>query len=316
MVCSELVHETVLLEEAVYALSVGSQDFVVDCTFGRGGHSAAILERLGPQGRLLALDRDYEAFGSAQAKRLAQDERFEIAHVPFSELGNQVKSRGVDGEVASILFDLGVSSPQLDDPDRGFSFMRDGPLDMRMNKLAGQTAADWVNTAAEGELARVFRIYGEERFSKRIARAISDYRKSCEFKSTGELSKVIDLAIPFREKGKHPATRCFQAIRIFLNRELEELEEALDQAVSLLRPGGRLAVISFHSLEDRIVKRFIRSEERGEGGSAESFIYGGSSRNSGRLIKVGKAIFPSAHEVERNPRARSAVLRVAERVKS
>lgn len=314
MVISELVHETVLLNEAVDALLVESQHFVVDCTFGRGGHSAAILERLGPQGRLLALDRDYDAVMSDQAQRLAQDKRFEIAHVPFSEMADQVKGRGVDGGVASILFDLGVSSPQVDDPGRGFSFMRDGPLDMRMNKLAGVTAAEWVNTVAEDELARVFRVYGEERFSKRVARAVIEYRKSGQFKSTGELAKVIDSAIPFREKGKHPATRCFQAIRIFLNRELEELEMALDQAVSVLRPGGRLAVISFHSLEDRIVKRFIRSEERGDGGGADHFIYGGSDRNSGRLRKVGKAVFPTISEVERNPRARSAVLRVAERV--
>ena len=198
MASGGLVHETVLLNEAVNALEVGSQDFVVDCTFGRGGHSAAILERLGPEGRLLALDRDYDAFMSDQAQRLAKDERFEIAHVPFSELADQVKGRGVDGGVASILFDLGVSSPQIDDPDRGFSFMRDGPLDMRMNKLAGPTAAEWVNTAAEEDLARVFRVYGEERFSKRIARAVFEYRKSSQFKSTGELSKVIDSAIPFR----------------------------------------------------------------------------------------------------------------------
>lgn len=306
-----LKHATVLLNEAVDGLVLGPDAFVVDCTFGRGGHSRRILEVLGPGGRLLALDKDADAIAWARSSGLLDDPRFEIEHASFAELGSVVGERARVGGVSGILMDLGVSSPQLDDAGRGFSFMRDGPLDMRMNTAQGKTAAQWLAHVSEDELARVLRDYGEERFSGRIARAIVAACSRGALETTGQLARLIEETLPFREKGKHPATRSFQAIRIAVNQELEDLESGLKQAMDVLQPGGRLAVISFHSLEDRRVKRFMRDHEYAAGPDERSVITG--VREPGLLKRVGKAIMPGAVEIRENPRARSAVLRVAER---
>ena len=304
-------HESVLLEEAIAGLALTPDAFVVDCTFGRGGHSRGILSRLGPQGHLLALDKDTIAIDSGEATNLRADPRFEIDHASFAELKSRLAMRGKVGEVSGVLMDLGVSSPQLDDAQRGFSFMRDGPLDMRMNTAEGETAAEWLATVSQNELSSVLREYGEERFSGRIARSIVSFRTEKSIETTGQLARIIEDSIPFREKGKHPATRSFQAIRIWINRELDDLELGLQQAMEVLRPGGRLAVISFHSLEDRRVKRFMRDHEHAAGVDERCVITG--VRQPGKLRRVGKAIMPGDAEVRANPRARSAVLRVAER---
>lgn len=306
-----LKHATVLLHEAVDGLALSPDAFVVDCTFGRGGHSRLILDRLGPEGRLLALDKDFEAIASARASGLLDDPRFGIEHASFAELKAVLGRKGQAGRVSGVLMDLGVSSPQLDDASRGFSFMRDGPLDMRMDTGQGDTAAEWLAGVSEGELARALRDYGEERFAGRIARAIVAFRDRGGLETTGQLARLIEDTIPFREKGKHPATRSFQAIRIGVNRELEELDAALQQAIEVLQPGGRLAVISFHSLEDRRVKRFMRDHEHAVGPDERCVITG--VRQPGLLKRVGKAIMPGIAEVRGNPRARSAVLRVAEK---
>ncbi|MDD5365751.1 MAG: 16S rRNA (cytosine(1402)-N(4))-methyltransferase RsmH [Gallionellaceae bacterium] len=301
-------HVTVLLEEAVHGLGVKPDGIYVDATFGRGGHSRAILARLGESGRLLALDRDMEAVAAGLAWT---DARFSVAHAPFSRLAEVVRDNGV--EVADgILFDLGISSPQIDTPERGFSFRHQAPLDMRMDTSHGVSAADWLNQAPEEEIARVVRDYGEERFAKSVARAIVAARTLLPITTTRRLAEIVAGAVRTRERGQDPATRTFQAVRIHVNRELEELAEALPRAVDLLRPGGRLAVISFHSLEDRIVKRFMRGEAKGEELPPEIPVQA-SQIPEGRLRLVGRAIRPSAAEVARNPRARSAVLRVAER---
>lgn len=303
-------HRPVLLAEAVAGLAVQPGALVIDATFGRGGHSAAILRAMGPEGRLLALDRDAAAVGSPEAMQLREDPRFELERANFSRLGALAESYGWSGRITGILFDLGVSSPQLDDAARGFSFLRNGPLDMRMDTDRGPTARDWLAVASEAELVAVLRDFGEERFARRIARAICQYRvQHGPLSMTTELADLIERVVPYREHGRHPATRSFQAIRIFLNGELTELEAGLRQAVEVLAPGGRLVVIAFHSLEDRIVKRFMRAEERGQPGPPRWPVSG-----SGRLRRIGKAVRPGPEEAESNPRARSAVLRIAERL--
>ena len=305
-------HVSVLLTESVEALRLQPDDFAVDCTFGRGGHSRLLLEQLGPLGRLLAIDKDPQAVESKEAMALREGGRFEIRHGTFASLAQEIESLGWMGKVAGVLMDLGVSSPQLDEADRGFSFMREGPLDMRMDSSAGETAAEWLNRVAEAELANVLWKWGEERFSRRIAAAIVAKRREKPLQTTRELAGLIEAVVPSREIGKHPATRSFQAIRIAVNHELEDLEATLDQALEVLKPGGRLAVISFHSLEDRIVKRFIRDQARGwSQGQAPHPM---AAPPVSRIKKVGKALMPRPEEIAVNPRARSAVLRIAEKV--
>jgi len=301
-------HVSVLLEGAVDALKLRSDGVYVDATFGRGGHSRLILSRLGAGGRLLALDRDPAAVASARTWR---DDRFEVAHMPFSRLAEALRERGIDA-VDGVLFDLGVSSPQLDEAARGFSFRHDAALDMRMDTSAGMTAADWLNQAPEEEIARVVRDYGEERFARQVARAVVAERARAPLTSTRQLAVLVAGAVRTRERGQDPATRTFQAVRIFINGELEEIEAALPRAVDCLRPGGRLVVISFHSLEDRMVKRFMRGEAEGEKLPPEIPVTADRLR-PGRLTLIGRAVRPDADECARNPRARSAVMRVAER---
>lgn len=300
-------HISVLLEESVDALSIKADGFYVDGTFGRGGHSRAVLDRLNESGRLLAFDKDPEAIAHAE-REFGDDVRFEIVHDSFATLSEVVEARDQMGQVDGVLLDLGVSSPQLDEAERGFSFLRDGPLDMRMDVTRGESAADWLNKARQDDIADVLWTYGEERFRGRIARAIVEYRQKSPLARTAELAKLIDDAVPTREKNKHPATRSFQAIRIHVNKELLDLENGLQQAVTVLRGGGRLSVISFHSLEDRIVKRFMRDEARGEPAG-----FGRSTAVLPRLALVGKAQKAGEQELSLNTRARSAVLRVAER---
>jgi len=301
-----------LLEEAVDGLCLKSGDIVVDCTFGRGGHSRRILEIIGKCGRLLAFDKDLEAINSPEASALSVDGRLMLVHTSFSDLKMQVDRLGFSGRVSGILMDLGISSPQLDQGDRGFSFLKDGPLDMRINESAGQTAADWLAVVSELELREVLFRYGEERNARKIAKEIILRRDSSPLKTTGELARLIERCTPTRERGKHPATRSFQAIRIHINRELLELEECMPQAVDVLRPGGRLAVIAFHSLEDRIVKRFMRDAERGC--SPEQARQKFESAGRVRLKRIGRAVKPGERELMTNVRSRSAVLRIAEKV--
>jgi len=302
-------HAPVLRDAALDALAVRADGFYVDATFGRGGHAGAILGRLGEKGRLLAIDRDPDAI-TAAARRYGADPRAAFAAARFSELSRLVAGRAADG----ILFDLGVSSPQLDDPGRGFSFLRDGPLDMRMDPRHGESAAEWLARATEREITTVISRYGEERHARRIARAIVEARSKAPVTTTGRLATIIAAAVPGREAGRHPATRSFQALRIQVNNELEEIERALPQAVAALAPGGRLVVISFHSLEDRIVKRFMRGASREDPAWAGLPEVPPQARPSLRLL--GRAVFADAAEVGRNPRARSAVLRAAERLAS
>ncbi|QDX28928.1 16S rRNA (cytosine(1402)-N(4))-methyltransferase RsmH [Dickeya poaceiphila] len=307
-------HTTVLLDEAVNGLNIRSNGVYIDGTFGRGGHSRLILSRLGPEGRLLAIDRDPQA---VEVANTIDDARFSIIHGPFSELAEYVEERGLTGKIDGILLDLGVSSPQLDDPERGFSFMRDGPLDMRMDPTRGQSAAEWLMKAEAEDIAWVLKTFGEERFAKRIARAIVERNRIDPLTRTKALAELIAAASPIREKYKHPATRSFQAIRIYINSELEEIERALDGALKVLAPEGRLSVISFHSLEDRIVKRFIRQHSRGPQVPAGLPLTEAQLRSQGgqTLKSVGK-MMPPDDEVADNPRARSSVLRFAERLPS
>jgi 16S rRNA (cytosine1402-N4)-methyltransferase len=302
-------HVPVLAQEAVAALAICSDGVYVDATFGRGGHSRQILGRLGPQGRLIALDRDPDAM---RAGAVLQDPRLTLVQSAFSLLGAVLDGLGV-ARVNGILLDIGVSSPQLDDATRGFSFRFDAPLDMRMDPGSGMSATDWLATAAEGEINEVIRTYGEERFAKSIARAIVAARQKEAIRTTGQLANLIAATVKRREPGQHPATRSFQAIRIHINRELEELSAVLPQCVDRLQAGGRLVVISFHSLEDRIVKRFMRDEAMGEQAPARLPIPAAMLK-PGRLKRVGRAQHATDAEVAANPRARSAVLRVAERV--
>lgn len=252
-------HFTVLLDEAVNGLNIRPDGIYIDGTFGRGGHSRLILSQFGEEGRLLAIDRDPQAIAVAKT---IDDPRFSIIHGPFSALGEYVADRDLIGKIDGILLDLGVSSPQLDDAERGFSFMRDGPLDMRMDPTRGQSAAEWLQTAEEADIAWVLKTYGEERFAKRIARAIVEHNREQPMTRTKELAEVVAAATPVKDKFKHPATRTFQAVRIWVNSELEEIEQALKSSLHVLA-GGRLSIISFHSLEDRIVKRFMRENSRG-----------------------------------------------------
>jgi len=304
-------HQPVLLQEVLQGLAVRPDGVYVDGTFGRGGHAGAILARLGPQGRLLAMDKDPAAVESAE-RQFGGDPRFEIEQGAFTMLNRMLAERELSGHVNGLLLDLGVSSPQLDDAARGFSFSTSGPLDMRMNPDAGISAAQWLESAGEQDITQVLKTYGEERFARRIARAIVKAREAGPLRTTGQLAEIIAAAVPVREPGKHPATRSFQAIRIFINHELDDLREVLAQVPDMLAPHGRLAVISFHSLEDRIVKRFIRDAYRGEAPPPEFPLAGMDYRPS--LRPVGKAIHPAPAEVSANPRARSAVLRVAERL--
>ncbi len=305
-------HVTVLLAEAVTALAVKPDGVYVDGTFGRGGHSRAILAQLGPAGRLIAFDRDPRAIAAGQA---LGDTRLTLVHEPFSELANALADLGVE-QVDGVLFDLGVSSPQLDEAERGFSFRFDAPLDMRMDTSRGETAADWLARASIKEITEVLREYGEERFAHEIAKAIVALRDGEDQQSvatTRQLATLVAETVRTREPGQHPATRSFQAIRIHVNRELEELSLVLPQAMKILASGGRLAVISFHSLEDRIVKRFLQHEAKPDNLSSRLPLRADQLPQP-RVRLLGKPVRPSGEEVTANPRSRSAVLRVAEKV--
>jgi 16S rRNA (cytosine1402-N4)-methyltransferase len=302
-------HTTVLLREAIDALVTSPSGTYVDGTFGRGGHSRLLLERLAPTGRLVALDRDPAAVAAASAGATRVDDpRFSIHHANFADMPTLLASLGID-KVDGVLLDLGVSSPQIDDPARGFSFRFDGPLDMRMDPTRGESAADFLARADERTLAEVIRDYGEERFAVQIAKAVVARREGGHpVRTTAELSQLVARAVRTREAGQDPATRTFQALRIFVNAELEALEQALTVALALLKPQGRLAVIAFHSLEDRIVKTFIARESRSEFDRRAPF----AAPRPVRLNAIAR-IKPSAQEIAGNPRARSAILRVAER---
>lgn len=306
----EYQHRPVLLEEVVEALNIRPDGKYLDGTFGRGGHSRAILARLSGIGCLFALDRDPEALAAGEMLKQS-DLRFRIAQGNYAEMERYVHEWGVEEGLDGILLDLGVSSPQLDDPERGFSFMGEGPLDMRMNPLQGVSAKEWLAEAPERELTRVFWEFGEERFARRIARSIVMTRQKQRLETTGQLARLIENTIGRREKNKHPATRCFQAIRIYINDELTQLAKGLEEAIRLLRPGGRLVVISFHSLEDRLVKRTMREAAR-PGQVRRNIPQHPDSRSV--LKPIGNAIRPSATELSVNPRARSAVMRVAEKL--
>ncbi|WP_226665769.1 16S rRNA (cytosine(1402)-N(4))-methyltransferase RsmH [Microbulbifer aggregans] len=306
---SQELHRSVLLREAVDALVVDPGGFYIDGTFGRGGHSALILESLNGDGQLLAVDKDPQAIAYAN-ERFAGEARFQIWHGSFADMDQAAAEKA--GEVSGILLDLGVSSPQLDQAERGFSFLNDGPLDMRMDTSRGMSAADWVNSESEGELARVFKEYGEERFARRMAAAIVRRRVEQPFERTLDLAEVVKAANPAWEKGKHPATRVFQAIRIHVNGELDDLQLALEKSLALLKPGGRLVVISFHSLEDRMVKRFIREQERGP--QLPRGLPVMDSQIHKTLRSIGKAAKAGGTEVGDNVRSRSAVMRVAEKL--
>jgi 16S rRNA (cytosine1402-N4)-methyltransferase len=302
----------VLLAEVLEHLSVREGGVYVDGTFGRGGHTRAILSRLGTEGRLLAIDRDPEAVAAGHGMAQA-DLRLTLVHAEFSRLGELVRAQGWEGRVDGILLDLGVSSPQLDTPARGFSFLQDGPLDMRMNPQShGPSAAQWLAKARETEIVQVFQDLGEERFARRIARAIVQARKECSIESTGRLAEIVAAANPAWEKDKHPATRSFQAIRMYINRELDELVSGLEQALQVLEVSGRLLVISFHSLEDRLVKRMFKQGARGGVVPPGVPVFAAEMRP--RLRLPVSAIRPGCGEVAVNPRARSAVLRVAEKL--
>jgi 16S rRNA (cytosine1402-N4)-methyltransferase len=305
------LHTPVLRDEVLEGLAVRSDGCYCDATFGRGGHTAEILAALGASGRVIAIDRDPEAVAAGR-RRFAGEPRLTLIRGSFGRLDELVRATGFKGKLNGVLMDLGVSSPQLDEARRGFSFMQDGPLDMRMDNETGQSAAHWLTHAGEGEIARVLRSLGEERFARRIARSLVAAREAAPIETTAQLARIVADAVPTREPGKHPATRTFQAIRIHVNGELEELEAALPQAVELLASGGRLCVISFHSLEDRLVKRFIRREAQGDP------VYAGLPQipphARPRLVRVGRAIRPQAVEIERNPRSRSSIMRIAERV--
>ena len=306
-----LQHTPVLLDEVLDALNVRTGGCYLDATFGRGGHTAAILERVGKDGRVIAFDRDPDAIAAGR-ERFGSDARLTLVNSPFSQLAAVVTQLGLRGELDGVLLDLGVSSPQLDDATRGFSFTQDGPLDMRMNNASGMTAADWLARAPESEISRVIHEYGEERFARRIARSIVDVRVTTPITRTSQLAEIVAAAVRTREPGKHPATRTFQAIRIYINRELQEIDEALAGTLNVLKIGGRLAVISFHSLEDTRVKRFMQKH------SQEDPVFAGlpevPAHARPKLRRVGKAIHPSEAEIQRNPRSRSSILRVAERI--
>jgi 16S rRNA (cytosine1402-N4)-methyltransferase len=304
-------HQPVLLHEAVDALAIRPDGIYVDATFGRGGHSELILRKLGASGRLVALDRDPDAIRSA-ATVIGDDPRFSIVHTSFDALEDVAVKLGIKGEIDGVLLDLGVSSPQLQDAQRGFSFMHNGPLDMRMNPDDELTAAAWLAEASQQQIKQVLSEYGEERFSGRIATAIVAQRQQMPLMTTSQLVELIERAVPRKDPGKHPATRTFQAIRIRINQELQQLSAVLEQALSILGKGGRLSVVSFHSLEDRIVKRFLRDHSRVD--TLPKGVPVMASQLQQPLLRlVGKAVTPSREEIRENPRARSSRLRVAEK---
>jgi len=303
-------HITVLLNEAVDGLGIKPDGIYIDGTYGRGGHSCLVLEKLGSNGRLIALDRDTQA--AASASKLSCDQRFEFFHQNFADVVTLLAHKDLVGKIDGILLDLGVSSPQLDQAERGFSFSKDGPLDMRMDTSQGQSAAEWLAVAEVDEIRHVLKTYGEEKFATRIARAIVEKRQQMPISSTLQLAKIVDQACPVKDKFKHPATRSFQAIRIFINDELGELEKTLALAQSILAKGGRLSVISFHSLEDRMVKRFIKQKARGDDYPKGLPIL--ESQLNREFKPIGKAIRASEAEIAVNARSRSAVLRVAEKL--
>ncbi|HHF0195043.1 TPA: 16S rRNA (cytosine(1402)-N(4))-methyltransferase RsmH [Haemophilus influenzae] len=310
-------HITVLLHEAVNGLALKENGIYIDGTFGRGGHSRFILSQLSSNGRLIAVDRDPRAI--AEAHKI-QDLRFQIEHNSFSHIPEICDKLNLVGKIDGILLDLGVSSPQLDEAERGFSFMKDGPLDMRMDTTQGLSAEEWLKQVSIEDLTWVLKTFGEERFAKRIATAIVDFNKSAvkngtEFLSrTSQLAELISQAVPFKDKHKHPATRSFQAIRIFINSELDELESLLNSALDMLAPEGRLSIISFHSLEDRMVKHFMKKQSKGEDIPKGLPLREDQIQRDQKLRIIGKAIQPSDAEIQVNPRSRSAILRVAERI--
>lgn len=304
-------HRAVLLNQAVDALVTDADGFYVDGTFGRGGHASLIVQRLSSKGRLLVIDKDPAAIEVAR-KKFSEESRVIIQQGSFAAIAATVERLGIAGGVKGLLLDLGVSSPQLDDAERGFSFTRDGPLDMRMNPQEGISARQWLASAKEEEIARVIYEYGEERFSRRMARAITAERKKNEISTTAQLAEIIKQANPAWEKNKHPATRAFQGIRIYINNELEDLKVGLEQSLEILSLHGRLVVISFHSLEDRIVKRFIQRKVQGDDYPRGVPVM--QSQLNPRLKRIGKPVKVSVAEISSNKRARSAVMRVAEKI--
>ncbi|MFT5451829.1 MAG: 16S rRNA (cytosine1402-N4)-methyltransferase [Enterobacterales bacterium] len=304
-------HTTVLLDEAVNALAIKPEGFYIDGTYGRGGHSQLILEQLNEQGRLLGIDKDPQAISHGEEIQ-KQDKRLSMYQGSFATIEELAGEKNFLGEVDGVLLDLGVSSPQLDDAERGFSFLRDGPLDMRMDPTTGLSAAQWLNKAEEGEIKDVLKRFGEEKFGLRIAKKIIEKRVVTPLATTQQLVDIIDEAVPVKDKFKHPSTRSFQGIRIFINDELSDLEKVLDGILEALKPGGRMVIISFHSLEDRIVKRFIRKHVQGD-----EFPRGlpiTEDQMNKRLIAHGRAIKATKEQIAANPRSRSAVMRIAEKI--
>lgn len=310
---SGAAHKSVLLHEAVEALHMQPDGFYVDGTFGRGGHAALMLNQLGEAGHLMVMDRDPDAIAAA-IDMMGDDERVSIVHAPFSSLGEKIEAEGYMGKVDGILFDFGVSSPQLDTAERGFSFQRDGALDMRMDTSQGQTAAQWLAKVKFSDLIRVLRIYGEERFAKRIANAVVESRDETPIETTAQLSRLISDAVPVHEREKHPATRSFQAIRIAINEELQEIAAVLPDALDALAIGGRIVVISFHSLEDRPVKRLLQKEAKGDDFPPDLPIR--ADQIKPRIKLIGKPMRAGVAELKTNRRARSAIMRVAEKMRA
>ena len=305
-------HISVLLNEAIDGLAINPDGIYIDCTFGRGGHSGLILSQLSPKGRLIAIDRDPTAIEAA--KKFADDPRFTIEHYGFADLAEIVEKHQLTQKIDGVLMDLGVSSPQLDQAERGFSFMNDGPLDMRMDTSKGQTAAEWLAVADVEDITWVLRTFGEEKHAWRIANAIVDAREEETLTRTGQLAKIIKTAAPQREIKKHPATRSFQAIRMYINSELEQIEKALASSLDVLSEEGRLVVISFHSLEDRLVKQFMKKHSQGKKVPRGLPISEEEIQKGKKLALVGKRLKPSKQEVDENVRSRSSVLRVARRL--
>lgn len=305
-------HISVLLAESISGLAIKPEGTYIDCTFGRGGHSGLILDNLGPNGRLIAIDRDLTAIEAA--KKYADDKRFIIEHHGFADLQMIVEKHELTEKIDGILLDLGVSSPQLDEAERGFSFMKDGPLDMRMDTTRGQTAAEWIAVADVEDITWVLRTFGEEKHAWRIANAIVDEREETALTRTGQLAQLIKKTAPQREMKKHPATRSFQAIRIYINSELEQIEKVLSASLSVLATDGRLVVISFHSLEDRLVKQFMKKHSQGRKVPRGLPISEEELNKGKNLSLIGRRLKPSKDEVEENVRSRSSVLRVAQRL--
>ena len=305
-------HISVLLDEAITGLAINPDGIYIDCTFGRGGHSGLILSQLSENGRLIAIDRDPSAIQAAE--KFADDPRFSLEHEGFADLQNIAEKHQLLEKVDGILLDLGVSSPQLDVAERGFSFMNDGPLDMRMDTTRGQTAAQWIAIADVEDITWVLRTFGEEKHAWRIANAIVDAREETPFTRTSELAKIIKTTAPQREIKKHPATRSFQAIRIYINSELEQIEKVLDASLSVLAENGRLVVISFHSLEDRLAKQFMKKHSQGKKVQRGLPISEEELNKGKKLELIGRRLKPSLNEVEENKRSRSSVMRVAMRL--